>query len=426
MPSLKSAGSAQSCLTESCHGDLGDMRLSLALQHRIRAGRQRLVQVWCTAVLLSAIPDCGWSQTPVLLKFVDGCASCRLTASEHRFSGEAGDLGLTETLFSSVTDSRRLIWLSFTSASRVTVVDSLGALQGFVGRHGEGPGEFLAPGALIKVADSVLVFDLGLGRMTVVGPDLMPTRSIRLMGQVIGGVALEWPRIVINAVILTAPSVGRPYHILNIATGEIEKSFGGRGGGNFLPGDVPLLLGHVSAATDGQGVWTLQRARFILQRWAPDGRLQQTYTVSREWFPDEGRAGLGTRDVPPDPVCVGLHPLRDGRLLVFVLLPRPDWKGAWGRVPASADPHHGLQSLPAPESIRESYVLLVDPTKGEIVKQWPADVFPVGLSHGGTAMIEVAGRDSLIPIVVNRSFNVVESQRAPRSPRHTLPHGGSR
>ncbi len=126
---------------------------------------------WMVLTALMTVQPVAGQETREL-HLAEECQGCELVADTQRVSTAEGDLRLSNNLFSSVRDSRGRLWLSYAQAALVNVVDTSGAFTGIVGRRGEGPGEFLAPGALIPISDSVLVFDPLLARVTVVGPDL--------------------------------------------------------------------------------------------------------------------------------------------------------------------------------------------------------------------------------------------------------------
>lgn len=60
---------------------------------------------------------------------------------------------------------------------RVRVYDSTGTLMATIGRKGEGPGEFQAPAPVFWAADTLVVFDMQLGRATYLLPDGTPART---------------------------------------------------------------------------------------------------------------------------------------------------------------------------------------------------------------------------------------------------------
>lgn len=234
-------------------------------------------------------------------------------------------------------------------------------------------------------------------------------RTIPFVGQAFGGVLLDWPRVFVNATVLTPDGIGRPFHIFNVASGQIERSFGGEDSGRFSPRDAGLMFAHVARGNDG-GVWTLMRARFRLEHWSTEGELVERFTVDEDWFPTGGRAALGTRQIRPDPQNVGLALLEGGRLLVFLQVPSADWRSAWRQVPS--DPHGpGAGGLPDLTALRDSRVALIDVKAGRIERVWPSDVFPVGISHGAGAMVEMEGEDTLHSTLVLRTFSVQDSTR---------------
>ncbi len=66
-------------------------------------------------------------------------------------------------------------------SASLKIFDPAGGLAGTIGREGSGPGEFREPRFLARLpGDSLLVFDIGLGRLTVFGPDGEIAREARI------------------------------------------------------------------------------------------------------------------------------------------------------------------------------------------------------------------------------------------------------
>lgn len=61
--------------------------------------------------------------------------------------------------------------------ARLRIYDSNGTLVTMIGRSGEGPGEFQAPAPVFWAADTLVVFDMLLGRATYLLPDGTPART---------------------------------------------------------------------------------------------------------------------------------------------------------------------------------------------------------------------------------------------------------
>jgi len=364
----------------------------------------------CASVGAIVLSLGGWtsaqSQQAKQLQQTDGCGSCQLVEEELlRARGEEGDLGVASSLMAATRDSRGRYWLSFGPAALVNVVDADGRVVGVVGRRGEGPGESSAPTALVPVGDSVLVFDQVLQRVTVVGPDLVPVRTMPVIGQVFSGVSLGWPRVVINALVPSSDGSGHPYHILDIETGLIERSFGGVSVSRYDPRDYALILGHVALDPNGNEVWTLSRARFLLQKWSLQGELLQSFTADPDWFPRGGRLGLGNRTTPPDARNVALQFSGDSPL-VFFEVARPGWRDAWRGRGALEGGHPRPGDLPSAAELRQARVALIDPGAGT-AQLWDHDLYPVGLSQPSEGLVVLDGQDQLFPVVTVKRLRVL-------------------
>ena len=114
-----------------------------------------------------------------LLALIGGvtlCLACTDGPDDPPQSG-VGDWGLVEDLRldANVEDFSVVSWVYVGPQGeivvperqdyRVRVYDSTGTLMATIGRRGEGPGEFQAPGPVFWAADTLVVFDMGEGAM---------------------------------------------------------------------------------------------------------------------------------------------------------------------------------------------------------------------------------------------------------------------
>lgn len=156
----------------------------------------------------------------------------------------------------------------------ISLFDPAGRLVARTGRQGQGPGEYESPW-LVAVArgDSVLVWDMGLSRVSVLAPDLHYVRSF--------GVPPSW---VINSLrelpsgrLLIAAFDGgskQGLHVLS-RSGQIERSFADI---EVPPGIVRYhasLLGGYAAVVGNRIVFT-RKSPYRIEVFDFDGRLLST------------------------------------------------------------------------------------------------------------------------------------------------------
>lgn len=333
-----------------------------------------------------------------VLKIVDDCESCALVVRELvDIRGSDGDLAWIERLMDLAVDAHGRYWFAFgRAAPLVNVVAADGRFLGTVGRRGQGPGEFESADAVVPVGDSMWIFDSALQRATVAGPDLSPRRSFRFPGQVYGGVSAGWPRMILNADVPTPGGVGRAYHILNVATGAIEVSFGGVE--SYSRRDQRLLIGHLALDAASSELWTISRARFEIQRWSLRGELIESFVAPADWFSTDGVGSLGSPTRPPDPVTVALRVVGPGLLVLFET-PIPDWRSAWPRRTATRGGHPLPSEMPS-VPLRRPKAALVDPRFGTVVRVWEHTLRIGGLGNASDVLVQAAQEsDGLYPRV---------------------------
>ena len=131
----------------------------------------------------------------------------------------------------------------------VSLYDAQGRLVKRVGRRGQGPGEFeLLWHATLSRGDSVFVWDLGLGRMSVFSPGLDYVRSFKLPGAWNINSMSELPS---GEFLLTAldTRTRNAVHIISRA-GAVQRSFALVAGPSGIERFQESLLGGYAVALD--------------------------------------------------------------------------------------------------------------------------------------------------------------------------------
>ena len=154
-------------------------RFSLTLPAAVRASLGLLVAIPATAQDIIELPA---EDTPMAADFEEVFRVGTLDGPEWQQFG---------MIYDAAFDGEGNLYLLDLHASRVVVVDQAGNLAGYIGRHGEGPGEFTVPEFVAATADGrVVVGDIvghrsfqvfnrdgSLDRYVRVGDDLLHVRG---------------------------------------------------------------------------------------------------------------------------------------------------------------------------------------------------------------------------------------------------------
>lgn len=335
-------------------------------------------------------------QATTVLRTRDDCRGVTLHVSRPlSFDAEHEALGRIDALQGSARDSRGRYWFAMGGGALVAVVRPDGVVAGTVGRRGGGPREFNQPSALVVMGDSMLVFDAGLGRVSVVDAELEVVRSFPLAGQVFAGAMLEWPIAVVSGMLPGGELGAHPFHLLDVVTGRVESSFGGGDDAGAARPPRALQIGHVAVDRTRREIWTSLRTRFDIRRWSFEGQPLSAISADPRLFPPGGSGRIGSPTTPPDPQVFALQ-LTDGGLFVLLVVPRPQWRQAWRGSGARMSAHGG--SVPLLSALLERKALLIDPAAPSMSCEWGTSVEAMGLGIAEGFMVE-ADAQRLIPRV---------------------------
>jgi len=208
------------------------------------------------------------------------------------------------------------------------VYDARGTFVTSIGRAGEGPGEFRSAEIIVEGdADTLLIIDRGLQRLTVLSPDFRYVRSAPIPDGTLSGAWTSDGKIVLAAEVYDAARFGKPFHILDrignylSSTGEVD--------GSFIPGKSPPLSRWICAAAGG-GFWSVPVAgEYLIERWSTDGKRLAAFHRRADWFPIEGSPRLGfSRSDPPSPQILSVVEDESGLLWIAIRVPDRNWKSA--------------------------------------------------------------------------------------------------
>ena len=199
-----------------------------------------------------------------------------------------------------------------------------GRLTGVIGRAGEGPGEFgMAAHPVPGPGDTLLAADLGLGRISMFGPDR--TLAGTLPMPFFGGPAFVMPdgSFLVAGQIQTSGLIGYPMHVVD-REGRVVRSFG-TDEPQYRPDLSHILTRNVAPGRDGT-VWAMAPARYILERWDPStGELLQSTRIRSDWF-RESAEPYTDETVRPLPLVVGLWEDENGLVWTVVHDADVDWE----------------------------------------------------------------------------------------------------
>jgi 6-bladed beta-propeller len=202
------------------------------------------------------------------------------------------------------------------TGDRFAVFDSAGSFVRYVGRRGDGPGEFIRITSLVATERYIHIFDAGTGRRTMLNLDFAVARTDAIPGGVLSAFPLPGDRVVFYADIPLRNAVGEPIHILE-PDGSME-SFGAVGG-SYRAGSIPM-------ATLGPGAagraWTVEALQYVVTSWSiPDRQRIWIRRVDASWFDGDSDPGAWPRPA--------LHGIGEagGALWVVGVKPEPEWAG---------------------------------------------------------------------------------------------------
>jgi hypothetical protein len=367
-----------------------------------------LAPLFSAVAALSSTPHPLTAQDEREVEWRTTCQECDLVIdSVFTLSAQVETAGLVDAVWTVARDNAGRYWASFAGADVPRVYSEHGIAFGSIGRGGEGPGEFRSVLGIVPVADSVLLFDPMLQRMTVVNRDLQAVRFVSVQGQVFRGVALDWPRIVVNAQIHTSGAVGYPFHILNIETGMIESSFGGAARGDYAPQDKHAILGYIVKDPATGELWTAMRTQFRVQKWSQQGQLIETFTGLRNLIPISARGLRGSPNRPPDGVVNAITTGKDGILYLAIQAPSRTWRSAWpDDAPTSAAGHPLPNQMPDPVLLYDLFVAAMDPATGNILTIRQLEYDAMLDAHVPSGFLAFAGSTDLFPTLATLAVSL--------------------
>ena len=261
--------------------------------------------------------------------------------------------GMVDGLSNAVMDSSGRVYVVGREGVKVFAPD--GTLLSAIGRLGEGPGEMGGSGgAFAFVEDGVFVLTDIARRMIMKfdweGRLLHEVRMSELMQ---GAHLIPWggTLAVHETNILTPERIGYPLHLVDLATGEIEASFGS------LTGEYDWERERVHDVVPVRGpvgtVWMARNHAYWIELWSPDNQLHLSMRRDLEWFPDalDDLDGHPLPTDPPEPRLVGLS-ADDSLMWVMIFRASDNWE--------EVDPRDFLEKY-------DTHVEVIDWRHGQVI-----------------------------------------------------------
>ena len=269
------------------------------------------------------------AQHVVVVSRSESCRRCAVELMPFASIGASTDPLLIKRVPSVGVDSRGLIYVGPTfGPSQIAVFDSTGTVRFGFGRNGRGPGEISAVHRIqVGQGDSIVVFDLATGRVSVFGPsrEYVESEPVSHLSRDGAFIRLE-----------SGDIVGSD------ATGAVSAVSGSRGlVVEFEPGgqassDRYGRLRTLSSATSDSSVWIGRRNAYRVELWTTRGALETVLTRRVAWFPEWTvlPKGAPTR-ARPTPDLIGVWHETPDRLWTFSRVASAGWKpgrkeSGWG------------------------------------------------------------------------------------------------
>ena len=257
----------------------------------------------------------------------------------------------------------------------------------WVGRGGEGPGEYSFVRWVMPAGERLHVFDPMLMRRTVLDATTFdvvhtnPLEPIQFLGD---AQMLDDSSYVINGAIYTRDRAGYVLHLFN-GEGEVVRSFDEIP--VAIPGEEPIRGDRrLLAPARGGGVWSGWGSEYRLDLWdAASGTRRRSLVRNASWFrPHNGWGGEWHPDRPDNPVIADIMEDSEDRLWVLVLVASDRWSECWVREPPSVHPE-APEYTPRPGCPRFARRLeVLDPETGRVLaaQTLPPDLWLRRLTGG--------------------------------------------
>jgi hypothetical protein len=251
--------------------------------------------------------------------------------------------------------------------ARIHVHSPDGAFSGYLGRPGDGPGEFRFIGDIRFDEDGLLhAFDRRAGRHTVLdASDGSVLGTNRIPVGVWAGVPLADGAVVVSGSLQTREAVGYPLHVFD-GSGTLRKSFGSDEP-QFHPGMELATLVRWLLPAGPETFWAAWPNDYRIELWDVRGAMVRALHGNRDWFLPWTRQVLPRDNRPPSPSIVDIGYDAEGHLWVVMAVAGERWSEALNRDRRDS---HGNPTLHQDERrhyYRDQIVEVIDPRSGQLL-----------------------------------------------------------
>ena len=277
-------------------------------------------------------------------------------------------------------DGGFLFW-DATTPSRILAVSPDGADRRWIGREGEGPGEYRFVSWVRALEDRVHVFDMINNRRTALDGrsfEVLHTNRHDLpIVQGYGAVVLDDTSYIINAAFNVPARVGYALHHFG-ADGAAANSFDEEPVG--LPGEVEPLARWLAPSSRAGHFWAGPFDEYRVDLWnAAEGVRSRTLVREADWFPPRAGAWEPEAWEPGRPrsgiaVIDGAVEDSDGRLWVELTVPtRFPWPAECFERRSNPGPGETEYAVrEACQPLSRDRIGVLDPSTGRLLAVWDA------------------------------------------------------
>lgn len=240
----------------------------------------------------------------------------------------------------------------------------------WVGRPGEGPGEYSLVRWVMPFGERLHVFDPILMRRTVLDASTFDVVRTNRLGPIhfqADALVLDDSTYVINGAVYTRDRAGYVLHVFN-GEGDVVRSFDEIP--VVMPGEEPIRGSwRILAPARAGGVWSAWRSEYRLDLWdAVSGIRRRSLVRNAPWFPPHNGWGEEWHpNRPDDPVVAEIMEDSESRLWVLLLVASDRWSECWVKQPPSANPD-APEYMPRPGCSRfEERLEVLDPEAGRVL-----------------------------------------------------------
>lgn len=297
--------------------------------------------------------------------------------------------GIGRTPLDFAIDGSGTVWVLF-PGEPPALFDADGVFLERYGSIGQGPGDFRNPVTVFAVpGDSVAIVDGGNRRVTIVGPNRVVGRTVRMSYSITRAVVVSWPdSVFVSGAILTPAHAGWPLHLADLGGSEVRvfHSFGANRG--LMSGGLTetLELGR-RLATAGREIWTVDEYRLRARRWSPAGEMQEERAANLDWFGDP----LSLASTMPEAVN-GLYYDAEKDLLWLVVsdVDREVLRSIFEEARASGRQEIAASQLPPGSSYRVTHLVALD-SESRVYADLRLDGYAVSVGSDGTLLMARTG-----------------------------------